>query len=116
MEMCVCKFTYSTVNVHAHMSLQRLMLDVLSTNENCQPKSSLSSVRKVIIDADILGQVCCHGAMSELDTIAQLSRQLLIRLFSLREESFWSELQQLLLQWMPYIEVCVLWHTAGLLP
>lgn len=91
---------------HNAMSLQRLMLDMLSTNESCQPDGVLSSVRKVIIDVDILGQVCCHGTISESDTIAQSSRQLLIRLFSFREEPFWSELQQLLLQWMPYIEVC----------
>ena len=91
---------------HNAMSLQRLMLDMLSTNESCHSDGVLSSVRKVIIDADILGQVCCHGTISESDTIAQSSRQLLIRLFSFREEPFWSELQQLLLQWMPYIEVC----------
>ena len=95
-----------------HVSLQRLMLDVLSTNESSQPDSFLTSVKEVITDADILGQVCCHGAISESNIIAQSSRQLLIRLLCLREKPFWSELQQILLQWMPYIEVCVLWHTV----
>ena len=92
--------------IHNVMSLQKLMLDVLSTSESYKADSAHPTVRRVIIDADILGQVCCHGAISEVDTIALSSRQLLIRLFSLKEEPFWSEVQQHLLQWMPYIEVC----------
>ena len=61
------------------------MLDMLSTRESCQSEGVLSSVRKVIIDAEILQQVYCLGAISELDNIAQSSRQVLSRLFTLRE-------------------------------
>ena len=87
------------------------MLDLLTTSGSDQ-NSSLSSARKVILDTDILGQVCCHGALSESVAISQLSRQLLSGLFSQREEPFLSDVQQLLPQWMPYIEVCSCHHAV----
>lgn len=81
------------------------MLEVVPENEEHTPTDSGNSVLHVLTDADILGQVCCYGAVSDSDTVAQSSRQLLTRLISQREEAHWSELKQLLLQWMPYIEV-----------
>lgn len=79
------------------------MLEALPASES---GSTSPAAIHLILDADIVSQVCCYGAVSDLDTVAQPSRQLLRRLLSLREELFWPELRNLLLQWMPYIEVC----------
>ena len=64
-----------------------------------------SSIPHILTDTDILGQVCHHGAVAQSDTVAQLSRQLLTRLLSQREDSNCPDLKQLLLRWIPYIEV-----------
>ena len=66
-----------------------------------------SSLTHILTDADILGQVCCHGAVAQSDTVAQLSRQFLTRLLSLTEETNCPDLEQLLLLWIPYIEVYI---------
>ena len=90
------------------MSLsQKLMLEVLPKSENAtKADSPLSCLRRVILDADILYQVCCLGAVSESDRVANLSRQLLRRLLFLWEDPISRELKSILLQWMPYVEVC----------
>ena len=87
------------------------MLEVVPwSDEHPATSSGDSSLHHILTDADILGQVCCYGAVSQSDTVAQLSRQLLTGLLfqsiAQREETSCSDLKQLLLRWIPYIEVC----------
>ena len=86
------------------------MLDVVPGIDNHPAETSGDSpLHHILTDADILGQVCCYGAVSQSDTVAQLSRQLLTRLLSQSlvetEETSCSDLRELLRQWIPYIEV-----------
>ena len=88
------------------------MLEVVPwSDEHPATSSGGSSLHHILTDADILGQVCRYGAVSQSDTVAQLSRQLLTGLLSQskaqREETSCSDLKQLLLRWIPYIEVPV---------
>ena len=77
------------------------------SEDHTATSSCASSLHHILTDADILGQICRYGAVSRSDTVAQSSRQFLARLLSQKEEGCWSELKQLLLQWIPYIEVHV---------
>ena len=80
------------------------MLEGLSTIDN-QPDVPLTSISHLLLDADILAEVCSCGAVSDTTTIARLSRKLLTRVLSLcTGVSACSGLGHLL-QWMPYIEV-----------
>lgn len=89
---------------------QKVVLDVVPGSDDHPAKTSGdSSLHHILTDADILGQVCRYGAVSQSDTVAQLSRQLLTRLLSQSviqlEETSCSDLKELLRQWIPYIEV-----------
>ena len=81
------------------------------SDEHPVTSSGGSSLHHVLTDDDILGQVCCYGAVSQSDAVARLSRQLLTRLLSQSiaptEEASCSDIKRLLLQWIPYIEVHV---------
>ena len=80
---------------------QRLVLD---DTEDHQVNGSLSSLSHILLDADVLAEICCRGAVAESITIAQLAQELLARIVSLCGEPE-SGLKHLL-KWMPYVEVC----------
>ena len=85
-------------------------MDVVPGIDDHPAKTSGDSpLHHILSDADILGHVCRYGVVSQYDTVAQLSRQLLTRLLSQSlvqtEETSCSDLKELLRQWIPYIEV-----------
>ena len=89
---------------------QKVLLDVVPGIDDHPAKiNGDSPLHHILNDADILGQVCRYGAVSQSDTVAQLSRQLLNRLISQSlvqtDETSCSDLRELLRQWIPYIEV-----------
>ena len=77
------------------------MLDV---TEDLKVDETLSSLSHVLLDADVLAEICCRGAVSESIAIAQLAQKLLARIVSLCGDL--ESGLKCLLQWMPYIEVC----------
>ena len=88
------------------------------SDEHPVASSGDSSLHHILTDADILGQVCCYGAVSQSDTVARLSRLLLTRLLSQSiaptEEACCSDIKRLLLRWIPYIEVHVHVHVGSI--
>ena len=78
---------------------------VPGTEEDLVTGSDDSSSDRVLTDADVLAQICSSGAVSQSESVAQLSRRLLTKLLAQRGDECLSEPKQLLLQWIPYIEV-----------
>lgn len=96
---------------------------VPGTEEDLVTGSDDSSSDRVLTDADVLAQICSSGAVSQSESVAQLSRRLLTKLLAQRGDECLSEPKQLLLQWIPYIEVqcyvlvgTVCWHMHSRAP
>ena len=81
--------------------LQRLVLD---DTEDHELNGSHSSTSHILLDADVLAEISCRGAVSESIAIAQLAQKLLAGIVSLCAEPEFG--LKHLLQWMPYVEVC----------
>lgn len=60
-----------------------------------------------ILDSDLVREVCCYGVVSRGENIAAASCQVVCTILSLHTESIWPQVWQNLLQWIPFIEVCV---------
>lgn len=63
------------------------------------------TILPLILSKEVLDEVCCHGGVSKVGGVASAACEILGSLVILREELFWPELLESLLQWMPYIEV-----------
>ena len=50
-------------------------------------------------------EVCCYGALSSIPGVCNAAHEILASLLALKEELFWPELRDALLQWLPFIEV-----------
>ena len=64
-----------------------------------------NTILPLILNQNVLEEVCCHGAVSSVETVYTAACEILGSLVVLWEELFWPELLKSLLQWMPYIEV-----------
>jgi len=65
------------------------------------------TILPLILSKEVLEEVCCRGCVSKVGGVASAACEILGSLVILREELFWPELLESLLQWMPYIEVCM---------
>lgn len=63
------------------------------------------TILPLILSKEVLEEVCCRGGVSKVGGVASAACEILGSLVILREELFWPELLESLLQWMPYIEV-----------
>ena len=64
-----------------------------------------TTILPLILSKEVLEEVCCRGGVSKVGGVASAACEILGSLVILREELFWPELLESLLQWMPYIEV-----------
>lgn len=62
-------------------------------------------VEGVLLDRELLFLVVSQGVVSGSGGVVSHTLQLLVDLFSLREELIWSELKQRLVSMLPYVEV-----------
>ena len=85
---------------HDYCAIQQAII-----TDKLKGHDSEHTILPVILNSEILRELCCSGVLSDVDGVAAASCEILGFLLSMREEVFWPELRDSLLQWLPYIEV-----------
>ena len=74
---------------------------------------SQSTILRVILDREIVKEICTVGVVSKADRVASTASNIIVYLLSLREERLWPDLRDQMLQWLAFIEVCDQYHVRS---
>ena len=88
-------------------SLSELGAEPSQSASPAPPSSSSSGVITLLLDRDVLAELCCHGAVCECGEASSSACQVLAALLKhvLETKHLHSQLRGAFTQWLPYIEV-----------
>ena len=109
--LCVC-YVFNLLAVCLQDSVLEGLADLKQHPTETAHTSSIT-VLPLILNKEVLEEVCCHGSVSKVVGVGSAACEILGSLVHLREELFRPELLESLLQWMPYIEVVPLLLQPG---